>query len=375
MRIYLSKPHMGGQEEAYVAEAFRSNYIAPVGPQLDAFESALSQYIGNNVHCVGLSSGTAALHLALHMENLEEREEVWLSSMTFAGGVFPVNYVGATPVFFDLDPDSWTISIDLLEEQLSIRAKKNKLPKVIIATDLYGQPCDYNRLEALCWKYGVSLIIDAAESMGALYKNHAAGYAGKVSILSFNGNKMITTGGGGALITRDKKIADKARFLSTQARDRASHYQHSEYGFNYRLGNVPAAIGLGQLEYLHAHVNSRKKIAARYAEELKMCNILFMPEAHWANHSRWLTVGLIDFGNPEFNVAKYCKIFTDMGIETRRLWKPMHMQPLYESARYIGYRTDEQLFHHGVCFPSSSNMAFEEQSEVIEVIKEIAREK
>ena len=216
------------------------------------------------------------------MENLDTGDEVWLSSMTFAGGVFPVNYGNATPVFFDLDPHSWTISVDLIEETLQKRTKLNRLPKVIIATDLYGQTCDYDRLEDLARRYGVTLVIDAAESMGAKYKGQAAGYAGKASIVSFNGNKIMTTGGGGAFVTRDKRLADKARFLSTQAREPVPHYEHKEYGFNYRMGNVPAAIGLGQLESLDLHVNLRRAIYARYIDEFQESSTFeFMLEADW----------------------------------------------------------------------------------------------
>lgn len=369
MRIWLSKPHMGGTEEHHVSEAFKSNFIAPIGPQLNGFERALEAHIGGGVHCACVSSGTAALHLALHMENLGPSDEVWLSSMTFAGGVFPVNYVGAKPVFFDLDPASWTLSADLIEESLKTSAKLNKLPKAIIATDLYGQASDYDRLESLSEQYGVSLFVDAAESMGTTYKGRTAGYAGKVSIISFNGNKMMTTGGGGVFVSRDKSLADKARFLSTQARDPAPHYEHSEYGFNYRLGNVPAAIGLGQLECLDEHVKTRQAIAAKYMDKLAgLDNIEFMPEASWGGHSRWLTTAVINKQDDSFDVADFCQSMTDIGIETRRLWKPMHMQPLYSEAEYCGTGVDEHLFKHGVCLPSSSNMTDEEHNEVIETL-------
>lgn len=361
---------MGGSEERYVAEAFESNFIAPIGPQLSAFERALEEYFGNGAHCACVSSGTAALHLALHMENLSHGDEVWLSSMTFAGGVFPVNYVGAIPVFFDLDQHSWTISADLMEEALIERSKLNKLPKVIIATDLYGQACDYNKLELLSDKYGVSLIIDAAESMGTKYDGRPAGTAGKTSIVSFNGNKMITTGGGGAFVSRDKKLVDKARFLSTQARDPAPHYEHSEYGFNYRMGNVPAAIGLGQLESLEQHVKRRRAIAKQYSDALSgFENITFMPECNWGEHSRWLTTAILNENDKEFDVASFCKSLTEVGIETRRLWKPMHMQPLYSNAAYYGCEFDRHLFKHGICLPSSSNMTDEELNEVIDNLR------
>lgn len=358
---------MGGTEEEHVANAFESNFIAPLGPQLNAFEKALEDRIGNGVHCACVSSGTAALHMALHMEDLQPHDEVWLSSMTFAGGVFPVNYVGATPVFFDLDPGSWTISADIVEEELIKRAKINKLPKVLIATDLYGQACDYDRLELLSKTYGFSLLIDAAESMGTIYKGEHAGGAGKTSIISFNGNKMMTTGGGGVFVSRDKDLVEKAKFLSTQARDPAPHYEHSEYGFNYRMGNVPAAIGLGQLDCLDEHVAKRREHANIYQQELSgKADIHFMPEASWGIHSRWLTTATINQNTPGYDVAKLCSTLGDLGIETRRLWKPMHLQPLYKSAKYIGSKYDENLFEYGVCLPSSSNMADDERTEVID---------
>jgi len=368
MRIWLSKPHMGGSEKKYVDEAFKNNFIAPIGPQLTAFEQALEKHIGNGVHCACVSSGSAALHLALHMEALAPSDEVWLSSMTFAGGVFPVNYVNATPVFFDLDPSSWTISADLVEEALIKSSKQNSLPKVIIATDLYGQACDYDRLEKLSEQYGVPLIVDAAESMGTLYKGKPAGYAGKASIISFNGNKMMTTGGGGVFVSRDKNLTDKARFLSTQARDPAPHYEHSEYGFNYRMGNVTAAIGLGQLECLAEHVKARQAIAARYMEALANRDIDFMPEVRAGEHSRWLTTATIGSQDASFDIAEFCKSMIEDGIETRRLWKPMHMQNLYKEARYVGEGVDEKLFEYGVCLPSSSNMTVGEHEEVLSAI-------
>ena len=369
MRIWLSKPHMGGTEQDFVAQAFESNFIAPLGPQLNDFETALSDYIGNDVYCTCVSSGTAALHLALHMENLNRGDEVWLSSMTFAGGVFPVNYVGAKPVFFDLDETSWTLSADLIEEELIKRAKLNRLPKVIIATDLYGQACDYDRLEDISLKYGVSLIIDAAESMGTEYKGRKAGYAGKSSIISFNGNKMITTGGGGVFVSRNKASTERAKFLATQARDAAPHYEHSEYGFNYRMSNVTAAIGLGQLEVLDNRVSTRRAITDKYKRELDdKISIEFMPEAQWGGHSRWLTTAQIQTEDKNFDVAHFCLGMTDLGIETRRLWKPMHKQPLYKDADYIGSGLDEKLFAHGICLPSSSNMTKEEHDEVIETL-------
>jgi pyridoxal phosphate-dependent aminotransferase EpsN len=363
---------MGGTELGHVQAAFDKNFIAPIGPQLDAFEAALASYIGQGVHVSCVSSGTAALHLALHMEQLETGDEVWLSSMTFAGGVFPVNYVGATPVFFDLDPASWTISADLVEEELVKRAKINKLPKVVVATDLYGQTCDYDRLERLSEKFGFKLIIDAAESMGAKYRNRNAGYAGKASILSFNGNKMMTTGGGGAFLSRDSGLVKRARFLATQARDPAPHYEHSVYGFNYRMGNIPASIGLGQLDCLSEHVSLRKRIFNKYRIQLNSLeSVEFMPEADWGGHSRWLTTVRVNLKGGRVYITDIESSLSSKGIEVRRLWKPMHLQPLYKDAAYIGAGFDEELFKTGLCLPSSSNMTNEEQDCVIQALEEV----
>lgn len=252
MRIYLSRPHMSGHEEVCVAEAFASNFVAPLGPQLDAFEAEVSKYLGGELYCVGLSSGSAALHLALRIAGVGTEDEVWISSMTFAGGIFPVNYLGAKPRFFDLDPASWSISTALLSEELAKAAAANRLPKVIVPTDLYGQSVDLDALEGLAAQYGVRLVVDSAESLGASYTtDRKAGTGGDAAILSFNGNKIITTSGGGMLVTRHKDWADQARFLATQARDPAPHYEHTTYGYNYRLSNICAAIGLGQMQGMH----------------------------------------------------------------------------------------------------------------------------
>ena len=263
MRIWLSRPHMGGSEQDYVAQAFESNFIAPLGPLLNQFEERFAEYLGGGVHCVGLSSGSAALHLALNMLELQQGDEVWVSSMTFAGGCFPIVYEGATPVFLDLSSESWTLDPELLENSLAEANAKNALPKAIIPSDLYGMGCDLPRLEEISRRYGVALIVDAAESAGAEVSGRKCGSGGDMSVLSFNGNKIITTSGGGMLVSRKKELIDRARFLATQARDPAPHYEHSTYGFNYRLSNVCAGIGLGQLEVLDTRVNQRRAVFAR----------------------------------------------------------------------------------------------------------------
>lgn len=367
MRIYLSRPHMSGREERRVAEAFASNFVAPLGPQLDAFEASVRDYLGGDVHCVGLSSGSAALHLALRIAGVGPGDEVWISSMTFAGGIFPVNYLGATPRFFDLDPTSWTIDTGLLAEELAKAAAENRLPKAIVPTDLYGQSADLDPLQALTAQYGVRLIVDSAESLGASYKNgRKAGTGGDAAILSFNGNKIITTSGGGMLVTRHKAWADEARFLATQARDPAPHYEHSTFGYNYRLSNICAAIGLGQMEVLDDRVTRRREIFARYETALSRPGIAFMPEPQGLRSTRWLTALTIapeEVGTTREDIRL---MLLEHEIEARPLWKPMHMQPLYKGAPYHGTSVDERLFAYGLCLPSGSDMTGEQQDEVIE---------
>jgi pyridoxal phosphate-dependent aminotransferase EpsN len=366
MRIYLSRPHMSGHEEARVAEAFASNFVAPLGPQLDAFEASVAEYLGGEVHCVGLSSGSAALHLALRIAGVGPGDEVWISSMTFAGGIFPVNYLGATPRFFDLDPASWTVDAGLLAEELAKAARKNRLPKAIVPTDLYGQSVDLEALEALAVQYGVRLIFDSAESLGASYLNgRKAGTGGDAAILSFNGNKIITTSGGGMLVTRHKAWADEALFLATQARDPAPHYEHSTYGYNYRLSNICAAIGLGQMEVLDARVARRREIFARYKAALSRPGIAFMPEPEGLQSTRWLTALTIDPLQTGILREDIRLMLLEHQIEARPVWKPMHMQPLYAGTPYHGSGFDEGLFANGLCLPSGSDMTDEQQDEVI----------
>lgn len=375
MRIYLSRPHMSGREEARVAEAFASNFVAPLGPQLDAFEASMRDYLEADLHCVGLSSGSAGLHLALRIAGVRRDDEVWISSMTFAGGIFPVNYLGACPRFFDLAADSWSIDTNLLSEELAKASRENRLPKAIVPTDLYGQSVDLDRLESLANEYGVRLIVDSAESLGASYKNgRKAGTGGDAAILSFNGNKIITTSGGGMLVTRHKKWADEARFLATQARDLAPHYEHSTFGYNYRLSNICAAIGLGQMEVLDARVARRREIFARYQAALTRPGIAFMPEPPGYHSTRWLTTLTIDPSVAGVTREDVRLMLLEHQIESRPLWKPMHMQPLYGQAPYHGAGVDERLFVNGLCLPSGSDMTDDEQDEVIERVSGLLSE-
>jgi pyridoxal phosphate-dependent aminotransferase EpsN len=348
---------MSGKERGYVDEAFASNFIAPLGPQLTEFETRFANYLGDDVHCLGLSSGSAALHLALRIQDIEPGEEVWVSSMTFAGGVFPILYERATPVFFDLSPDSWTIDADLVTDALTESAKRGRLPRAIIPTDLYGQSCDLDRLEAAAARYGVPLIVDSAESAGASWNGRKCGTGGDFSILSFNGNKIITTGGGGMLVSRNKDAIERARMLSTQARDPAPHYEHSTYGYNYRMGNISAAIGLGQLEVLDQRVARRREIFARYVGALGDIDGLdFMPEPTAAHSSRWLTTLAIDPKRCGVTREQMRLSLAEDGIESRPLWKPMHIQPLFVGSCYVGCGFDEALFEKGLCLPSGCDM-------------------
>jgi len=369
MRIYLSRPHMSGKELEYVKEAFESNYIAPLGPHLTTFEEKTSQYLGDGLHCVGLSSGSAALHLALRIHGVGQGDEVWVSSMTFAGGIFPVLYEKATPVFFDLNPKSWTLDADLVEAELEQANQQNRLPKAIVPTDLYGQSCDLDRFEAMADRYEIPLIVDSAESFGAEYSNgRKCGSGGDTAILSFNGNKIITTSGGGMLCTKHRKVADEARFLATQARDPAPHYEHSTYGYNYRLSNISAAIGVGQLEILDERVRHRRANFERYKAAFDGTGITFMPEPDGVLSSRWLTTAVFDPEMVGMDRETIRLALLSQEIESRPLWKPMHKQPLFAGTRYIGEGFDEKIFRDGLCLPSGSDMSEAEQKEVITLI-------
>lgn len=369
MRIYLSRPHMSGHEERRVAEAFASNFVAPLGPQLDAFEAAVRDYLGQDLHCVGLSSGSAALHLALRIAGVGPGDEVWISSMTFAGGIFPVNYLGARPRFFDLDPASWTLDVNLLASELARAALEGRLPKAVIPTDLYGQSVDLAPLEALSHQYGFRLVVDSAESLGAIYQGgRRAGTGGDAAILSFNGNKIITTSGGGMLVTQHKDWADTARFLATQARDPAPHYEHTTFGYNYRLSNICAAIGLGQMEVLQDRVTRRRAIFDRYVNALAKTGIGFMPEPDGMTSTRWLTAIIVDPAKTGVTNDQIRLALLEHQIEARPLWKPMHLQPLYHGAPYHGAGFDAGLFAQGLCLPSGSDMTDSQQDEVIDHI-------
>ena len=372
-RMYLSSPHMGEHEAAYVAEAFATNWVAPLGPHVDAFEREFSQLVGSP-YAAAVSSGTAALHLALQLVGVGEGDEVFVSTFTFSATVNPIRYLAANPVFIDSERKSWNMDPALLEKALSARAKHGKLPKAVVAVHLYGQSADLDAIVALCNRYNVPLVEDAAEAVGATYKGRSPGAFGKVGVYSFNGNKIITTSGGGMLVSPDKQLIAHAVKLATQARDPAPHYQHSEIGYNYRLSHVLAGIGRGQLRVLEDRVNARRKNFEFYVAQLQgMPGIGFMPDAGWGRHTRWLTAITIDptqFGADREAVRLALEA---QNIEARPVWKPMHQQPVFSRFERFGGEVSDDLFEHGLCLPSGSNLTAADLERVVGIIQTLPR--
>ena len=369
-RIYLSAPDLGGREIEFVQEAFDTNWVAPLGPNVDAFEREFCELVGCQ-HALALSSGTAALHLALILNDVGPGDEVFVSSLTFVASVNPIVYQGATPVLIDSDEESWNMDPDLLAEALEQRAKAGKLPKVVIVVHLYGQSADLDRIVDVCARYDVPLIEDAAEALGASYKGRSPGVFGQSSLFSFNGNKIITTSGGGMLVSDDADFIAHARKLSTQARDPAPHYQHTEVGYNYRLSNVCAGIGRGQLPTLEGKVARRREHFARYEEALgELPGVTMAPEASWAEHTRWLTCLTIDSTEARAGREAVREHLEALNIEARPVWKPMHLQPLFEGAQMFGGAVSERLFEQGLCLPSGSGMSDAERQRVIDALLE-----
>lgn len=372
-RIYLSSPHMGDVEEKFVAEAFATNWIAPVGPHVDAFEREFAEKVGAS-HAVALSSGTAALHLAVRLNGIGSGDEVMVSSLTFSASVNPIIYEGARPVFIDSEEQSWNLDPNLVEDELKRRAQVGGQVKALIAVHLYGQSADIDPLVELCDRYGVILIEDAAEALGATYKDRVPGTLGKVGIYSFNGNKIITTSGGGMFVTEDGDLARHARKLATQARDDAPHYQHSEIGYNYRLSNVLAGIGRGQLQVLEDRANARRRNFAYYAERLgNLPGWSFMPEAEWGRSTRWLTCLTIDPSIAGYNRESIRLALETSNIEARPVWKPMHLQPVFARYPCVGGSVSERLFANGLCLPSGSNLTEKDLERVCTVIEVMER--
>ena len=374
-RIYLSPPHMSGREKEYIDEAFASNWIAPLGPHVDAFEEELAAYVSVE-GAAALSSGTAAIHLALILEDVKAGDRVFCSALTFAATANPILYLNAEPVFIDAEPESWNMSPAALERALAEATEGGALPKAVLVTDLYGQSADMDRIEDLCRKYGVALIEDAAEALGATCRERKCGSFGRFGILSFNGNKIITTSGGGALLSDDLEALQRARYLATQARQPARHYEHTEAGYNYRLSNILAAVGRAQLAVLEERVAARRAVFERYKQGLgDIEGIDFMPEASYGRANRWLTVMTVDLAVCKADRDRIIDALEDENIEARPVWKPMQMQPLYKGCRYYPHQeaaegsVSEHFFQQGLCLPSGSSMSVEEQERVIEVIK------
>lgn len=366
-KIWLSSPHMGGTEQNYVNEAFAANWIAPLGPNVNGFEKDLENYLSSNVHVAALSSGTAALHLGLIMLGVTQGDEVICQSMTFSASANPILYQGATPVFIDSEPETWNMCPEALETAIKDRIAKGKKPKAIIAVHLYGMPYKSDELMAVAKKYEIPVLEDSAEALGSTYKGRKCGTLGDISILSFNGNKIITTSGGGALVAKTEKEKAKAVFLSTQARDNAPHYQHSEVGYNYRLSNICAGIGRGQMEVLDDHVNKRREMHSFYQDLFKETDFISVfhepSQDYFSNH--WLSTIVVDPEKSNGITREEIRLELEKNnIESRPLWKPMHMQPVFEKYPYYGGKVCEVLFENGLCMPSGSNLTDEDKERI-----------
>lgn len=360
-KIWLSSPHMGMMEQVFVKEAFDTNWIAPLGPHVNGFEADLQQYTGA-AHAAALSSGTAALHLSLILLGVKPGDEVICQSFTFSASANPIAYQGATPVFVDSEKDTWNMSPEYLEAAIAVRIAKGKKPKAIIAVHLYGMPAKMDEIAAVAAKYDIPLIEDAAEALGSHINGQMCGTFGKLNILSFNGNKIITTSGGGALLSEDGELIAKARFLATQARDNAPHYQHSHIGYNYRMSNVVAAIGRGQMVVLKDRVAARRANYDRYVKlfgeiNAKGYHIELLPEPEGFFSNRWLTTVTIDPAKNKGITREDIRLALEAeNIESRPLWKPMHLQPIFAKSPFYGDGTSERLFDQGLCLPSGSNL-------------------
>lgn len=373
-RIYLSPPHMTGREMGFVQNAFDSNWVAPLGPHVDAFEKETAEYLG----CMGalaLSSGTAALHLGLKLLGVLPGDTVFCSSLTFSASVNPAIYEGAGPVFIDSDRETWNMSPSALNRAFEAAEKNGRLPRAVIAVDLYGQSANYGPILELCSRYNVPVLEDAAESLGSTYGQKKCATLGKLGALSFNGNKIITTGGGGMLVSDDLEMLEKARFWATQARDPAPHYQHSEIGYNYRMSNILAAIGRAQLEAIEGRIEARRRVFEGYRRALgNIPGISFMPETSYGRANRWLTVMLVA---PETGItpSDIRNALEEENIDSRPIWKPMHLQPVFEKYPFFPHREGEdisaELFEQGICLPSGSNLTKENLSRIIGIIQSL----
>ncbi len=363
-RLFLSPPHMSGKEQHYIAEAFQSNYIAPIGPFLNRFEAAIQNATGS-AHALATTSGTAAIHLALRVLGIGEGDIVLASTFTFIGSVSPILYQNATPYFVDADLASWNLDPELLETAITQAPKK---PKALILTHLYGQMADIKKIVAICKKHQIYLIEDAAESLGARYEEQQSGTFGDFGIYSFNGNKLLTTSGGGMLVSSNPEWIDRARFFATQAKDDAPYYEHTTYGYNYRMSNIVAAIGVAQMEVLQERVTQAREVFLWYQKELgSVEEIHFMPELPNSSGNRWLTT--VTFETTDY--TKVQKALEEENIESRPLWKPMHMQPLFKDALSLQNGTSQKLFEEGLCLPSGTQMQQSDVQRVCKIIKSV----
>jgi len=366
-KIWLSSPHMGGLEQSYVKEAFDTNWVAPLGPNVTGFEEDIGDYMNHRMHVTALSSGTAAIHLGLVLLGVGHGDEVLCQSFTFSASANPIEYLGAKPVFIDSEPDTWNLSPELLEKAIKDRLKNGIKPKAIIAVHLYGMPYKVKEINSIAAKYEIPVLEDSAEALGSKYMEHKCGTFGEIAVLSFNGNKIITTSGGGALLSNKKAFTDKAVFLATQARDNAVHYQHSEIGYNYRMSNVLAGIGRGQIRVLQDRVEARRDNYTFYRKELEnLDSIEFLNEPEGLYSNRWLSCIL----TPSFsNREKIRLALQEENIESRPLWKPMHLQPVFKGAAAYENGVSQDLFERGLCLPSGSNLKREDLERITNIIK------
>ncbi|TXD48962.1 aminotransferase class I/II-fold pyridoxal phosphate-dependent enzyme [Polaribacter sp. IC073] len=372
-KIWLSSPHMGGTEQKYVQEAFDTNWIAPLGPNVNGFEKDLENYVKENSKVACLTSGTSAIHLALVMAGVTHGDDVLCQSFTFSASANPIAYQGANPVFVDSEKDTWNLCPVYLEQAIEAGISKGKKPKAIIVVHLYGMPAKIDAVAAIAKKYEIVLIEDAAEALGSTYKGQKCGTFGDFGILSFNGNKIITTSGGGALVCRNEETKNKAVFLATQARDTAVHYQHSEIGYNYRMSNIVAGIGRGQMEVLDAHIGFRRDMHHFYQELFKefVGVTVFTEPAKEYHSNHWLSCIVIDEEKAGFTSQALRLQLEKDNIESRPLWKPMHLQPVFKDCAYYGAAVAEALFEKGVCLPSGSNLTTSDRDRIAKSIKKL----
>lgn len=363
-KIWLSSPHMGGNEQKYIKEAFDTNWVAPLGPNVNGFEQDLETYLDQEVFVGALSAGTAALHLGLILLNVQPGDEVICQTMTFSASANPIVYLGATPVFIDSELETWNLCPKALEEAIIDRIAKGKKPKAIVAVHLYGMPYKINEVRTVADKYGIPILEDAAEALGSTYNDQKCGTFGDIAILSFNGNKIITTSGGGAIVTHTKELKDKAVFLSTQARDNAPHYQHSHIGYNYRMSNICAGIGRGQMQVLDKHVSLRRANNIFYKDYFKNIDgvTVFSEPNEQFSSNHWLSCIVLE----SYEQREALRLaLENKNIESRPLWRPMHLQPIFEKYPYYGANDAERLFQKGLCLPSGSNLTDTDRARII----------